>query len=315
MNVQIESSSNINSILALDFCSQFFMCDPNAIKWIEVAFNDCIVTVRDKWSFGIGLLSTIVFLVSSIPQIVLNFKQKKVDGQSPFFFSLLFAGSVSNLIGVLITHGLITQIIQAICYCALDGILFGQFIVYKYIIKSNDEAKESTTTNIADIPATQTETESQNDDGAISTGGMAMAALVSAGSATDWAKPYQKDQLIGSVFGWIATVIFTSSRFPQIIKNAKDKAVDNLSPFYFILSISGNLTYSISVFLRSIESDYLWKQAPFLAGSIGPLACDLIVLFQMLYYKARNQTVSSSCQNEEEKYVSNDDEVRRAEEL
>ena len=208
------------------------MCDAGAIKWIEDVFDDCIITPRDKWSFAIGLISTVIFLVSSLPQIILNFKEKKVDGQSPFFFSLLFCGSASNLIGVLITHGLITQIIQGVCYCLLDGILFGQFIVYKYIIKTGaKEAHESS------YDEAQNETEDVNDSGNPSTNALAIATLVSTASATDWARPYKKDQIVGSIFGWVATVIFTASRLPQIIQNAKQRAVDNLSPFYFILSI------------------------------------------------------------------------------
>lgn len=287
------------------------MCDEGAIKWIEDVFDDCIITARDKWSFAIGLISTVIFLVSSIPQIVLNFKEKKVDGQSPFFFSLLFCGSASNLIGVLITHGLITQIIQGVCYCLLDGILFGQFIVYKYIIKTNrDEECELT------YDDSQLGSDDINDSGNPSTGALATAALISTGSATDWARPYQKDQIVGSIFGWIATVIFTVSRLPQIIQNAKQQAVDNLSPFYFILSISGNFTYSFSVFLRSLESNYLWKQAPFLAGSIGPLACDLIVLIQMLYYKGKNKNKKATLSTvDTEKENSNEEEVNHVQEL
>lgn len=288
------------------------MCDEGAIKWIEDVFDDCIITTRDKWSFAIGLVSTVIFLVSSLPQIILNFKEKKVDGQSPFFFSLLFCGSASNLIGVLITHGLITQIIQGICYCALDGILFGQFIVYKYIIKSKKKERESITGEDASLDSTYN-TDQINDSSDPQTGALGTAVLVGTASATDWAKPYQKDQLVGSIFGWIATVIFTVSRLPQIVQNAKQKAVDNLSPFYFILSISGNFTYSFSVFLRSLESDYLWKQAPFIAGSIGPLACDLIVLIQMLCYSKRNK--KSELNEDCEKENSNEDEIKQVQEL
>lgn len=291
------------------------MCDEGAIKWIEDVFDDCIITARDKWSFAIGLISTVIFLVSSLPQIILNFKEKKVDGQSPFFFSLLFCGSASNLIGVFITHGLITQIIQGVCYCALDGILFGQFIVYKYIIKSNGDDNDDDDREMSydSSQNSQIETDDINDSGNPSTGALATTALVGTASATDWARPYKKDQVVGSIFGWIATVIFTVSRVPQIVQNVKQQAVDNLSPFYFVLSISGNFTYSFSVFLRSLESNYLWKQAPFIAGSLGPLACDFIVLFQMLYYKRKNKRTLSNSDIQKEN--SNEEEVDHVQEL
>ena len=113
------------------------MCEPGAIRWIEVAFNDCIVTSRDKVSFAVGLISNVVFLVSAVPQIVMNFKTKSVDGQSILFLLLLLIGSVFNLVGVLVTKGLITQILTGIFYVLSDGILLTQYILYTYIRKAN----------------------------------------------------------------------------------------------------------------------------------------------------------------------------------
>ncbi|OHT04118.1 PQ loop repeat family protein [Tritrichomonas foetus] len=313
-------------------------CGPGAIKWIENVFNDCIITTRDKWSFAIGLISSVVFLVSSLPQIILNFKEKKVDGQSPFFFSLLFLASILNIIGVFITKGLITQIIQGIIYCILDGILFFQFIAYKYIMKTNDvqnddqnlkslhdssnssSSSESSDSDDSDDSDTTSNTDghkhrdSQGNVDGIRTGGLATAALVGeVSAATNWAAPYKGDQIVGTMFGWVATVIYICSRVPQIMKNVKLQSVGDLSAFYFFLSIAGNFTYSFSVFLRNIESNYLWKQAPFLAGALGPLVCDVIVLSQMAYYgkpKAQGSTTDND-ENDSER----DGEARRINEL
>ena len=110
------------------------MCEPGAVHWIEVAFGECVITARDKWSFIIGMLSNLMWIVSSAPQIYQNCKTKRVDGISPFLFSLLETGNILSLIGVIITHGLITQIITAVIYALLDGIMFSQYIYLKYFV-------------------------------------------------------------------------------------------------------------------------------------------------------------------------------------
>ena len=291
--------------------AQKSMCEPGAVGWIEDVFDDCIVTVKDKWSFGIGLVSSVAFLVSSLPQIVLNFREKRVDGQSPFFFGLLFFGSVLNLIGVFITKGIITQKLQGVLYCILDGILFGQFIVYKYILKTNGSHAK-----FGESESESFENEESGDDNGKFDGmppnAITTAVLVGEVASTNWSAPYTGDQLAGTLFGWIATVIYISSRIPQITKNAQLHSVGDLSPFYFFLSITGNLTYCISVFLRSIEGDYLWKQTPFIAGAMGPLICDFIVLLQMAIY-GKPRSISEN--DEKTQQMESSNEVNNINEL
>ena len=52
--------------------SIFPMCDPGAVKWIETAFGECVITTTDKWSFIVGMLSNLCWIVSSAPQIYQN---------------------------------------------------------------------------------------------------------------------------------------------------------------------------------------------------------------------------------------------------
>jgi hypothetical protein len=60
--------------------------------------------------------------------------------------------------------------------------------------------------------------------------------------------------------------------------------VHNISILYISMMALGNLTYTISVLLRSVEPAYVWKQAPFLLGVLGPMVCDIILLFQKWIY-------------------------------
>ncbi|KAK8889320.1 PQ loop repeat-containing protein 2 [Tritrichomonas musculus] len=271
------------------------MCDPGAIKWIESAFGECVVTARDKWSFGIGMVSNLMWVVSSAPQIYQNCKTKRVDGQSPFLFSLLETGNILSLIGIIITHGLLTQIITAFLYAFLDGIMFTQFIYYRYCRKnrkdkSEDQADEKISEDDDDGPNTQNVTETESDynangsNGSSHVGGLAAGLLIAAAEAkVDYKAPYVKDQLVGSLFGWISGCVYIGSRIPQVIQNFKNHKVIDLSPIYVSFAIFGNTTYFLSVIIKSTERNYMWKQTPFLFGALGPLSCDVLFLFQMCF--------------------------------
>jgi uncharacterized protein with PQ loop repeat len=262
------------------------MCDPGAISWIEDVFGDCIVTTQDKFSFAIGMLSNVIFLVSSIPQIMLNLRRKKVDGQSPLFFPLLFTASALNFIGVIITHGLVTQLCAGLFYVLTDGTLLVQFIVYKYITKTNDGPTESEDSPEGGIRLPSTL--------------IAGAMMMTQASATDYQAPYTGNNLTGTIFGWAGGLIFTACRIPQLVKNMVDKQVADFSISYVILNILGNMTYAISVLMRRIDSDYLWKQAPFIVGSTGPMTCDMIFMLQRCLYPKHLAPVSEDEPEESE---------------
>ena len=105
------------------------------VKWIETVFGECVITGRDNASFYLGLLSSIISLISSLPQIIQNCRTGSVLGQSPFFFILLLVGSIASLVGLLVNGGLVTQFIQAVVFVILDGILVIQYFFYGFLIK------------------------------------------------------------------------------------------------------------------------------------------------------------------------------------
>jgi uncharacterized protein with PQ loop repeat len=269
------------------------MCDSGAIEWVESIFGDCIVTTRDKFSFAVGLLSNVVFLISSTPQFVLNLRRKRVDGQSGFFLGLSALGSSLNLVGVIITKGLITQILTGICYVVLDLSLLIQFLVYKYVLKVVDP---ETTSENEGKEKEETPPEPTRGVPPFPISVSAMAAHAAA-AETDFKSPYTGVSLVGTLFGWGGAVIFTASRMPQIAKNHKEGEVKNLSISFILLLFFGNMTYIASVLLRSLEGSFMWKQAPFLVGAAGPMFCDVVVLCQV--YESRRKRASSVREDEE----------------
>jgi uncharacterized protein with PQ loop repeat len=259
------------------------MCEGHAIEWIYDLFGDCIITPRDKTSFAIGLSSNFLWVCSAIPQIYQNFRTKRVKGQHPFFIGALLLGDIFSLIGILITHGLATQIITNTLYVILDGTMFAQFVIFNYIYQNADAVSLPNREGACDstlLPSADTGSVPELPSTAIILGAMA----VTANAEMDWKSPYEGEKLIGTVFGWLGCIGYMLSGEPQIHKNMDRKSVDDVSPYYLALIIAGNGTYTLAVMMRKVDMSFWWAQAPWLLGSIWPMCADIIVACQMCYY-------------------------------
>ena len=268
---------------------QNLMCE-EGIKWIYNVFGDCIVSTTDKWSFGIGLLSSVFWAISAIPQVYTIYKTKNVDGISPFLFSCLFTGDLLSLIGNILNHGLVTQIITYILYVTLDTILLLQYLYFKFIKKccSNitNGSFERVDKSLDHSLATDVST--------VLIGNAVSAAVI------DYSLPYQGTSLIGSIFGWCSAVICITSRVPQVILNFKRRFVSNLSPYFFACTIMGNTTYFLSLLIRDRSAQFMWKQAPWLCECLGPLTCDIITAIQMCVFGFSNANYYQKEENNSE---------------
>ena len=274
------------------------MCE-GGIEWIYDAFNDCIVSTSDKWSFAIGLISNIVWVISAIPEIYTICRTKNVDGISPFLFSFLVTGDVLSLIGNILTGGLATQITTCILYIICDGTMLLQYIYHKCIKgrcsgKNQDENSKDTPVDESGLPS-------------VEAAGIVIATAVAAASI-DYAEPYRGTTLIGSIFGRLSSIVYISSRIPQVVLNFKRKFVSNLSPFYFACTITGNTTYFLSLLIRDTGAEFMWKQAPWIVGSLGPWACDITTAIQMCVFGFTTTSICGAESEEENEHRSQDDE-------
>lgn len=247
-------------------------CDGNQIKWIEDTFGECISTATEKAGFFIGILSTAIWMYAQIPQIVMNFKRKSVDGLSFIFIVLLNVGDLSNLLGALINHGLLTQCITATWFMFVDICCLVQYIWYHWI-QGHCCHKEEDYSNIIDAKPP------------------VMPIIVAAAAATN---PYEPPQLYGTLLGWISAASYISSRLPQIITNFQRKRTEGLSIQFFWSAVLGNTTYALSIFLKDYHWDYIWQQFPWLVGSAGILFFDFTVLVQFLVYKNRKENLAET---------------------
>lgn len=278
-------------------------CGPGAVKWIENAFGDCLEAPRDYVSFVFGMISNVLWAVSSFPQIYSTCKAKTVERQNPFFFSFLTLGNVMNLVGIIITKGLFTQLITAILYLFFDGIMFSQYLYYRYIKKcicgvdgedGNVESEEKEKEEQVEQGI------NENDDSCSAHLPAAMLVGTAAAKKMDWKAPYSGNQLVGSIFGWIGGCIYVTSRIPQCIQQNKTKKIA-LSPYYIVMVIFANLTYLLSVIIKSTEKNYIWKQLPFIFGAT-PMLFDITSFIQLFLFRKYNNDNNDSIKKSDSKY-------------
>ncbi|KAI8053903.1 PQ loop repeat-domain-containing protein [Syncephalis plumigaleata] len=87
------------------------------------------------------------------------------------------------------------------------------------------------------------------------------------------------------ILGYISALFYVWARIPQIILNFRNKSCEGLAIGMFICCVFGNLTYCASIFLYSMDLDYLLINLPWLLGSGGTLFFDFIIFWQFYHYR------------------------------
>ncbi|OHT16701.1 PQ loop repeat family protein [Tritrichomonas foetus] len=253
-------------------------CTGIYVQWIADIFGECISTKRDKASFILGNLSTIIWVYAQIPQIIMNFKSKTTDGLSFSFLCLLVCGDLCNLFGAYINGGLITQIITASWFVIVDCFCTFQYIYYVWIRQKYQDYKSQKQKNSNRY---RNDNNYQTDDNVSIPSLPLLFAIGASKMSNDLYKP---PHLYGMILGWMSCTSYMSSRFPQIIKNFQRKKTEGLSPKFFISAVLGNSTYAASIFVKNSSWNYIWSQFPWLLGSAGLLFFDFTVLIQFLVF-------------------------------
>ncbi|KAI1392393.1 PQ-loop-domain-containing protein [Hypoxylon trugodes] len=99
--------------------------------------------------------------------------------------------------------------------------------------------------------------------------------------------------VLGLVLGYASAVCYLCARLPQIAKNYREKSCEGLALLFFLLSLTGNLTYGLSVFSYSPEPAYIIKAIPWLLGSLGTIVEDCIIFYQFRIYSKSPQSKSN----------------------
>ncbi|XP_047441391.1 lysosomal amino acid transporter 1 homolog isoform X2 [Mugil cephalus] len=264
---------------------------PNGSKWVWDGLGECAQDARDMASVYLGLLSILCFMVSSLPQYYSSCKTGNMDSALSIWFLLLWLGGDScNLVGSFLADQLPLQTYTAIYYVLADLVMLGMYTYYKLRNKISERRRVlhvvgvvcilGFTTSLAHLPGVNTQQET------ISSGFRSRSLL----ATSDDIKAFTPKEIIGFSIGSVSSVLYLSSRLPQMYTNFKRKSTEGVSYFLFALVIVGNTLYGMSVLLKNPESgqgekSYLVHHLPWLIGSLGTLSLDLIISVQFLIYR------------------------------
>eukprot|EP00667_Euglena_gracilis_P019734 EG_transcript_21206 len=207
-----------------------------------------------------GFISICIWVFVQLPQIIKNHQRKHTDDLSIHFLMMWMLGDTCNLLGLLFVQGTPPQIILGIYSVEADWILLVQW--WWFTKKSEEDSTKKAK--------------------------YLWPALIAAGVFAfiqAWARgvPFA---VIGDYFGWVSGLLYMGSRIPQLVHTFSSKHVEDISIWLFVFSILGNSAYSASLLCRSLQRAWLRKQAPFLVGSFGMLSLDVLMLLQIVAFRA-----------------------------
>ncbi|CDS09602.1 hypothetical protein LRAMOSA10962 [Lichtheimia ramosa] len=266
-----------------------------------------VVNDRDSWALFFGYASIACWFVVFTPQLYENYRLKNTDGVSVQFLLLWIFGDIFNLLGVILEDLLVTMLLVAAYYLLADCLLMGQVLYYRLFSQGYcDDGASITSNETTHLLSEQIE---NVDEEAIKEragklsertqkivrvfilSSVVFMALILGVSAWYFFAPsndpvdFSQWHLVSQLLGYASAILYCASRLPQIAHNFRKESVEGLSLWMFIFSVMGNLTYCISIFVKSMDRTYLLINYPWLLGSGGTLFFDFTIFFQFYIYK------------------------------
>ncbi|KAK1248815.1 hypothetical protein MKX08_007035 [Trichoderma sp. CBMAI-0020] len=274
-----------------------------------------------------GSISMAAWICVILPQMIVNYRAKSADGLSITFLAVWMLGDATNLIGGLLTNLAPTAVALAMYFCVADFLLISQCLYYNAVnarraalaAEENEEAPL-----LGERHAAHRHSVSSEDGGKIGPAGDELLERSSWMSNTasligvyvagfiGWYLSYKAGaykeadpvvfnaamqaspdllEKIGIILGYFSAVCYLCARVPQIIKNYREKSCEGLSILFFMLSLTGNLTYAVSIVAYSQERKYIINTIPWLIGSLGTVVEDGTIFVQFrLYANNRRST-------------------------
>ncbi|KAL7792618.1 PQ-loop protein [Trichoderma ceciliae] len=279
-----------------------------------------------------GSISMAAWICVILPQMIVNYRAKSADGLSMPFLIVWMIGDATNLIGGLFTHLAPTAVALAMYFCVADFLLISQCLYYNTVnarraAELSAEVAEAT----EEAPllgerriSSHRRSVSSEDAGKIApasdelmersswwSNSFSLIAVYVVGFA-GWYLSYKAGayngadpvvfntaevssdllERVGIVLGYFSAVCYLCARVPQIIKNYREKSCEGLSILFFMLSLTGNLTYAISIVSYSQEHKYIVNTIPWLIGSLGTVVEDATIFVQFRLYANNRRSAS-----------------------
>ncbi|XP_056297817.1 lysosomal amino acid transporter 1 homolog [Pseudoliparis swirei] len=262
----------------------------NGTPWILYLLEECVENVWEYCSVVIGLVSMFCFLLSALPQFYEAYRNGKVEEAMSFgFLFFLFSGDLTSFAGCYLTSQLLIQIVTVVFYIVTDLILISQFLYYK--IKNRSSRKSPVLKWLCFMWC-----------GAATLVLLALPKLIVDNSATlDTQSPATSKsvEITGYICGYLASIFYLSSRFPQLYKNFQRQSTEGTSYLLFALAMMGNGTYGFSVIvvlpaLKGSKQTFIIKHLAWLIGSLGVLLLDFFVTAQFIMYRKNHPAKGSA---------------------
>ncbi|ODQ48341.1 hypothetical protein PICMEDRAFT_69987 [Pichia membranifaciens NRRL Y-2026] len=244
----------------------------------------------------LSLVSTLCWIVALLPQQWHNYCRKSVDGLSPYLLILWLLGDSFNLVGCVLTEQLPFQTYLSAYFVLNDVILDFQYYYYRgrrpdagssvELLADDGYTSTVSSSSVASHVPVLTKTQ------VVTTA----TALLSASPVA--AVPLQASALsaafdgeaVGMVFAWLCTLLYCSSRLPQLYHNYLRKSVEGVSPLLFTFAVLANLTYALSILLADpphgmTYRGFIWNETPYLLGSLGTVWFDGLYFWQREIYR------------------------------
>ncbi|KAM0521201.1 hypothetical protein ACHAPE_002676 [Trichoderma viride] len=272
-----------------------------------------------------GSISMAAWICVILPQMIVNYRAKSADGLSITFLAVWMLGDATNLIGGLLTNLAPTAVALAMYFCVADFLLISQCLYYN-TVNARRAALAAEENEEAPLLGERhhRRSVSSEDGGKIGPAGDELlerstwmsntASLIGVYVAgfIGWYLSYKAGayreadpvvfnaamqaspdllEKIGIVLGYFSAICYLCARVPQIIKNYREKSCEGLSILFFMLSLTGNLTYAVSIVAYSQERKYIINTIPWLIGSLGTVVEDGTIFVQFrLYANNRRST-------------------------
>ncbi|XP_028276422.1 lysosomal amino acid transporter 1 homolog [Parambassis ranga] len=253
----------------------------NGTPWILYLLEECVDNIWEYCSVVIGLISMFCFLLSTLPQVYEAYRNGKVEEAiSLGFLFFIFSGDLTSFAGCYLTNQLPIQVVTVVFYIFTDLILISQFLYYK--IKNSSNRKSPVLKWMCFMWC-----------GAATLVLLALPKVLIDNSTTlDKQNPATSKsvEISGYICGYVASVFYLCSRFPQLYKNFQRQSTEGTSYLLFALAMMGNGTYGLSVILvlpalRGSKQTFIIKHLAWLIGSLGVLVLDFFVTAQFIMYR------------------------------
>lgn len=319
---EINGQENKNDLMAILSNNSNCTAD-DSVYWIYEIFGQCVLSNLEMLGFVLGMSSIACWMMSTIPQMVLNCRIGSADKSLSIYFLVFWlAGDTCNMFGCILASQLPIQIITGCYYILMDLVMIMQYWYLKKINQSsnrearlesqrNRERRDSTDSFLDEIGQEERQRVRNLGDAApLLVLFVPFINLSTRAAQGPFHRPFDnspygdqtglegnllslfqgnRNQAIGYTLGLVSCIFYMVSRIPQIIMNFKRGTTDGISVHMFLLAILGNSLYGSSVLLARHASVPFWNyfkmHLPWLIGSFGTMSLDSIVICQCLFMK------------------------------